>query len=243
MSPTSRAAASTRDTGAVFRYTARLAAWSTVGTMPTPREGNRERQGVRGGARRLPRRLHRGHGLIGGGDAGGRRAVAQRGVRHRAGGATSCAVAALLVLALLPPTAHGQQRPPRSPPAGAGETVQQLTDRLLSGYSQRTSPNVAMAERLAATTGAQCSPPEPNMVTAQIYVTKFGNIDQKVGSFDVEGYFRLWWNDPRLAFDAGSSCIDSIKLLDGPDQIWVPDFYFPPSKTHVIGARFHVPNR
>ena len=118
----------------------------------------------------------------------------------------------------------------------SGETTQQLTERLLAGYrySQRTSPNLAMAEQEAATTGAECGPPEPNMVTAQVYVTKFGSIDQKAGTFEVEGFFRLWWNDPRMAFEPGSSCIDSIKLLD---QIWVPDFYFLPSKKHTIGVK------
>ena len=47
----------------------------------------------------------------------------------------------------------------------------------------------------------------------------------------------MWWTDQRLAWDQERTCVGSIQLLDGPANIWVPDFYFPPSVDHKIGAK------
>lgn len=80
---------------------------------------------------------------------------------------------------------------------------------------------------------------------AQIYVTKLANIDQKAGTYEIEGFFRMWWNDPRMAYGPDDpattaddeECVGKLTLLDGKDRLWVPDFYFPPSVKHLIGAK------
>ncbi len=152
------------------------------------------------------------------------------------------------LLLLFPQLAEAQgpaPPPPRPPPPGPGPepgcddggacTVQELTDRLLTGYSRHTNP---LLDEMEQSGGRGChADPEPNMVDTQIYVTKLGSIDQKRGSFAVEGFFRLWWTDQRLAWDQERTCVRSIQLLDGPSNIWVPDFYFPPSVEHAIGAK------
>ena len=119
----------------------------------------------------------------------------------------------------------------------AAETMQEITSRLLVGYSKYTNPNQAMAEAASAANGTAgaCVEPEPNLVETQIYVTKLSSIDQKQGTYKLEGFFRLWWNDARLRYN--SSCVNKLVLLDGESKLWVPDFYFPPSVTHKIGAK------
>ena len=166
--------------------------------------------------------------------------------RPRASGAAL--LLAALVLLLLPATVTCQHQPAPPPPrpplrsscaTGGKCTVQELTDRLLADHSRHTDPNLASAEAADAD-AANCRDDDtvsPNMVDAQIYVTKLGSIDQKSGSFEIEGYFRLWWTDSRLVWDARAACVRSIQLLDGPSNIWVPDFYFPPSVDHTIGAK------
>ena len=79
---------------------------------------------------------------------------------------------------------------------------------------------------------------------AQIYVTKLGKIDQKDGTYEIEGFFRMWWHDSRLSYgpeddattDDDEGCVQKLTLKNGKDHLWVPDFYFPPSVKHSIGA-------
>ena len=118
--------------------------------------------------------------------------------------------------------------------AWSGETIQELADRLLTDYSRLTNPNLAIAQTAAAQTGCRAEY-EPNAVQTQIGVTKFGAVDEQLGTYEIEGFFRLWWNDPRLVWDARRTCIEELQLLDGPTKIWVPDFYFPDAKEYRIG--------
>ena len=42
-------------------------------------------------------------------------------------------------------------------------------------------------------------------VEAQLYVSKLHSFDPIAKTFELEGYFRSWWADPRLNFDNSSS--------------------------------------
>ena len=43
--------------------------------------------------------------------------------------------------------------------------------------------------------------PKANKIEVQIYVHRLSHINQKEGTFEMEGYFRMWWNDSRLRFN------------------------------------------
>ena len=46
-----------------------------------------------------------------------------------------------------------------------------------------------------------CETPPADLVEVQVYVSRLHGIDQKAGTFKMDGYFRLFWNDPRLMFN------------------------------------------
>ena len=96
----------------------------------------------------------------------------------------------------------------------ANRTMQQVIDRVLKDYSPVTRPTVAVAQARGAnpTPGAVhhepvCAgaEPLPDAVRVQLYVARLSGIDQKAGTYAVEGYLRLFWTDPRLAFMNESS--------------------------------------
>jgi hypothetical protein len=124
------------------------------------------------------------------------------------------------------------------PPPARGETMEEITDRLLETYSKRTNPNMAVAFAGVGPDQCPADPAATNPVDAQIYVTKLSNIDQKTYSYSLEGFFRMWWTDPRLRFNgtADGGCVDKLVILD-PSVLWTPDFYFPPSVEQEIGEK------
>ena len=71
-------------------------------------------------------------------------------------------------------------------------TMQQIANRVLTNYSRITNPTLALAEREGTDDSANgiCHEVQPTMVNAQIYVTKLASIDQKTGTFELEGFFR-----------------------------------------------------
>ena len=50
-------------------------------------------------------------------------------------------------------------------------------------------------------------------------------VDQKEGSFGVNGFFRVAWRDDRLAFDRNSTCGNRLTFTNA-DHLWTPDIYF-----------------
>jgi hypothetical protein len=72
-------------------------------------------------------------------------------------------------------------------------TMQQIADRMLTNYSRITNPTLALAEQEGTDDNVNgiCHEVQPTMVDAQIYVTKLASIDQKTGTFELEGFFRL----------------------------------------------------
>ena len=71
-------------------------------------------------------------------------------------------------------------------------TMQQIANRVLTNYSRITNPTLALAEQEGTDDKANgiCHEVQPTMVDAQIYVTKLASIDQKTGTFELEGFFR-----------------------------------------------------
>jgi len=87
---------------------------------------------------------------------------------------------------------------------------------------------VLASEGYDKTERPSCGDGEPTIVDVQFYLTQVNNIDQKLGTMELSGYLRYWWNDPRLAFNGtkDGGCSDDVVLmgLDG-NRIWVPDVF------------------
>jgi len=59
-------------------------------------------------------------------------------------------------------------------------------------------------------------------------------VDEKVGSIDIEAYFRLSWHDWRLAGRKATGCAENRSHADA-SGMWIPDFYFTNSLKNQIG--------
>jgi hypothetical protein len=73
------------------------------------------------------------------------------------------------------------------------ETMEETIDRLLDGYSARTNPTLGVAQRSRAA-GDACIEPAPNNVTVQVHVVGLKDINQKAGTYYIDGFLRQWWN-------------------------------------------------
>ena len=118
--------------------------------------------------------------------------------------------------------------------------MQETLDRLQVGYSINTNPGLAIGQ--ANTTGNDCATPLATTVEAQVYVSRLSGINQKAGSFDIEGYFRLWWTDARLKYNgtADGGCLERLTVrVDETEKapFWTPDIYFDINKKNEIGKR------
>ena len=74
------------------------------------------------------------------------------------------------------------------------------------------------------------SKPAPaEQVEVQIYVTSIIDINQVAQTFTINGYFRTWWTDSRLAYKSAEDgfCYDVVHIpFDERSSIWQPDLYF-----------------
>ena len=78
-----------------------------------------------------------------------------------------------------------------------------LKQAILSGYGDPTvRPGL-----LSSTCG-----PTHDEVHAQMYVEKFSPLDQRKQTWQMDGYLRLWWHDPRLQYAAPEG--ECVSLLD-----------------------------
>lgn len=97
---------------------------------------------------------------------------------------------------------------------------------MLTGYEKTSRP------------GLDSNKCETNMppvsVTSQFVVKVLTKVDQRLGSYEVEGYMRLRWRDERLAFNSSAYCQPSI-VLTSATGLWVPDVYFEHSVTLQLG--------
>ena len=88
-------------------------------------------------------------------------------------------------------------------------------------------------EAEVSSTCALSSTVSPDSVQAQVVVSKFLPLKEADSSWDLYGFLRLWWFDPRLAFnssvvDADGRCRE-VEFLEftGRDRqlLWTPDIY------------------
>ena len=71
--------------------------------------------------------------------------------------------------------------------------------------------------------------PAPTQVQTQIYIDQMMPLNMIDSTFGFDGYLRLWWTDPRLAFNgtADGGITDSLDLKHQERQrIWKPDLYW-----------------
>lgn len=59
----------------------------------------------------------------------------------------------------------------------------------------------------------------------QIYIDRYEPIDEHAQTFGFDGYWRVWWVDPRLAFDPQCSA-ELLLSREEAQSIWRPDLYF-----------------
>ena len=75
----------------------------------------------------------------------------------------------------------------------------------------------------------------PVSVSLQLVVKAFTKVDQRLGTYELEGYMRLRWRDPRLAFNSSTYCHPFI-VQTSAEGLWVPDLYFEHSVSLSLGA-------
>ena len=113
--------------------------------------------------------------------------------------------------------------------ACAVQTAAEVKARLLEAYGDASMrPSISVAAAAAAARNESCheaAPPDP--VGTQLYIDRFHYLDQRHQSFGFEGYLRLWWQDPRLAFNAKNCTMSKLSLTRSESRsIWRPGLYW-----------------
>ena len=71
-------------------------------------------------------------------------------------------------------------------------------------------------------------------------VTSINEINQISRFFEITGFFRTWWTDPRLSYasrSANGHCYDQIDVpTERWSEMWQPDLYFENSIEEMFGA-------
>jgi hypothetical protein len=101
------------------------------------------------------------------------------------------------------------------------------------GASVWTTPASIVADELIANYGSVASRPgvlqwphSTDNVTFQVGIDMLHNINQVTQQWSINGYFRTWWRDPRLAFNATLAGTDAIQLTFAQSQkIWQPQLF------------------
>merc|ERR1719411_1732082 len=99
--------------------------------------------------------------------------------------------------------------------------ISAILNQFMVGYDKRVRPNYGGI---------------PVTVGVSLYILSIGDLSEKFMDFTFDMYFRQFWSDPRLSFDAENFGIK--KLVVGAEyiqQIWVPDTFFVNEKV----ALFH----
>ena len=116
------------------------------------------------------------------------------------------------------------------------ETEAQLKARLIGGYlSTSTRPSTAAAQ-VSGSCGTNAA---AEKVEIQFYVDQFSGINMVDQTWGMDGYLRLWWNDPALRFNDTESdgCVDSLNLnAEERLRIWRPNLYWEQAKLITLPA-------
>ena len=98
-------------------------------------------------------------------------------------------------------------------PAAAAESRAALTSRLLDNYhaGPGVRPSVAEADAMSARGESSCvGRPEADNVEVQVYVDQFQPINMLRQTYEIDGFLRAWWSDPRLRFN-GTDDGDAVR--------------------------------
>jgi hypothetical protein len=123
-------------------------------------------------------------------------------------------------------------------------TKSEIKAQLLASYDASVRPNLASALEASRRGDDGCAHAPPDDIEAQIYID-FLTVDQKLLQYTIEGFLRVWWDDPRLAFNGTSrssqtaelGCLDRLIFRDAND-LWLPDLYFENVVDLDIGGSF-----
>jgi len=114
-----------------------------------------------------------------------------------------------------------------SGPRTAGE----LISHLMKGYDKLTRPGVAQALKTGYLSGALLETSPPDVARVQLHVLALNSVDQKRNEYQLTGWLRYSWKDPRLAYKTFSQggCFPDDARIGFPERttsaIWNPDFY------------------
>lgn len=103
-----------------------------------------------------------------------------------------------------------------------------LKAQVLVGYDKTVRPSAVFADGNASTCAARV-----DRVRVQMFVEALTFVDQKSRTFGLEGYFRAFWADARLAYN--STCVKQLAWRSAAD-VWTPDLYFEQSQKVALAA-------
>mmetsp|Transcript_44859 Transcript_44859/g.124398 ORF Transcript_44859/g.124398 Transcript_44859/m.124398 type:complete len:196 (+) Transcript_44859:18-605(+) len=102
--------------------------------------------------------------------------------------------------------------------------VHELKQRVLSSYKLATTRPKIAARSLGLDGGSSadaCEVPPPEQVYVQLFIDRLHTLDQHAQTFGLDGYFRAWWRDPRLQYNA--TCAQSLSLTRTESAgLWKP---------------------
>ena len=77
-----------------------------------------------------------------------------------------------------------------------GNTKHALFRCMMTDYDKTSRPGLDSKQCVANA--------PPVSVTSQVVVKVLTKVDQRLGSYELEGYMRLRWRDPRLSFNSST---------------------------------------
>ena len=119
-------------------------------------------------------------------------------------------------------------------------------DEQLKGYNRAIRPTLA-AQGCSVDGFDNVGSAPAEQVEVQLYVSALHSLSQRDMEYMVEGYFRLWWFDQRLALDSNYSetlmngdpraCGEyaNFPAREAASRIWTPDAYFDEANQEVLG--------
>lgn len=97
--------------------------------------------------------------------------------------------------------------------ASPADAFTSVLESLENGYDKRIRPNYGEA---------------PVKVGSTVYILQLIDVNEMNPDYTMQLYFRQFWNDPRLAFNAAQLGTDKIVLDEnvGAQKFWTPDSFF-----------------
>lgn len=117
----------------------------------------------------------------------------------------------LLLLLLALAACRGARTSAAASRCGGITGVAELHSCLLAGYDRNERPGFGAAD--------------PDDVTVQFFITSVFGVDQKQLQFRVAGYFRQWWFDHRLAYNATPDLAAGVPMDTVRGSVCQPDTY------------------